>query len=799
MAVRLPTPGQDDGTWGDILNTFLEISLDSDGNLLPAAVTAAGAYNKPAGGIPASDLAPNLPVTILDNATQTAITDGEAKYSKPISGIPGSDIASDTITDSNIASSAAIGRTKLDSSTQSSLGLADSALQLGGDLGGTNTAPTISKLQGTTLNSSNPNDGQVLIYSNSATAWIPGTATSTTVNDASNASKGIIQLTGDLGGTASSPSVVAINGVSVSGTPTVGYVPTATGGATATWQAQNAQAQDLTVSVKDYGAGGQGVTDDTTAIQNAINAVSTAGGGTVFFPPGSYVITASLMLKNGVKLVGNMGAGGRADGGTVISASTAVTGYAIDMPGTTVMYAAVIGLCVTCTAGTTGGGIRFIECQWCNITGCVIGSFGKEAVIADGAVACAFVDLNLQGLRQVPTQLSGVFTLTDATTDCYVDRIQSNAGYSALSSANLYACGVLIAGATATVGTINGEFSDIGVYVSGSINRFTMTRGDFNWGYGWYITGIGNNFTNCYALTNSQAQDNTYDGFVVTGYDNMFVNCSVWTTPDSKTINQRFGFRDMNDWEVLNRKVYNKYIGINGQHDIAKDTDSSVTGTALYTPNVATMIRGESGAGALSARPMSIGMTSPWVDNVTNLTSFSDGRNWRDATGNINGNIVDYYTAQGITGVFAGSGAPAVLVGDTDYPVERLSSIRVTATASGTLAVGTSAFAVIVGDTYTALMSVKSSVSRTCNVLIYWYNSSNAHFSTSTGATASSVTAWAAYGTTTDVLPTISAAAPAGAVTAQVVFQATGSTSGDIHRLTKIALNVGTATPYIEP
>jgi hypothetical protein len=60
------------------------------------------------------------------------------------------------------------------------------------------------------------------------------------------------------------------------------------------------------VSVKDFGAVGNGVADDTTAIQAAINSISNAsnlgrGGGTVLvFPLGSYVISSSLLidLKN---------------------------------------------------------------------------------------------------------------------------------------------------------------------------------------------------------------------------------------------------------------------------------------------------------------------------------------------------------------------------------------------------------------------------------------------------------------------------------------------------------------------
>ena len=47
--------------------------------------------------------------------------------------------------------------------------------------------------------------------------------------------------------------------------------------------------QSLIFSVKDYGAVGDGTTDDTTAIATAINTAVTAGGGVVFFPPGVYL------------------------------------------------------------------------------------------------------------------------------------------------------------------------------------------------------------------------------------------------------------------------------------------------------------------------------------------------------------------------------------------------------------------------------------------------------------------------------------------------------------------------------
>ena len=45
------------------------------------------------------------------------------------------------------------------------------------------------------------------------------------------------------------------------------------------------------VSVKDFGAVGDGVTDDTAAIQAAFNALNSIGGGVLIFPFGTYLVS----------------------------------------------------------------------------------------------------------------------------------------------------------------------------------------------------------------------------------------------------------------------------------------------------------------------------------------------------------------------------------------------------------------------------------------------------------------------------------------------------------------------------
>jgi hypothetical protein len=48
-------------------------------------------------------------------------------------------------------------------------------------------------------------------------------------------------------------------------------------------------------NVKDYGAVGDGVTDDTVAINSAISAANTAGGGVVVIPNGTFAVTPSVV------------------------------------------------------------------------------------------------------------------------------------------------------------------------------------------------------------------------------------------------------------------------------------------------------------------------------------------------------------------------------------------------------------------------------------------------------------------------------------------------------------------------
>lgn len=120
---RLPVLGSDDGVWGQVLNDFLGVSHNSDGTLLPSAVTNAGA---------AADSA------VVHNSGSETVAGTKTFSSSPVVPVPtlGSQAANKTYVDS-VASAGA------PDATTATKGI----VQLAGDLGGTGTvatAPVIS-------------------------------------------------------------------------------------------------------------------------------------------------------------------------------------------------------------------------------------------------------------------------------------------------------------------------------------------------------------------------------------------------------------------------------------------------------------------------------------------------------------------------------------------------------------------------------------------------------------------------------------------------------------------------------
>lgn len=83
------------------------------------------------------------------------------------------------------------------------------------------------------------------------------------------------------------------------------FVPSGTGAVTRTVQSK---LQDV-ISIKDFGAIGNGSTDDTAAIQAALNYANSIGGGVVYIPPGRYrkadTVGSSLVMYSNTTLRGD--------------------------------------------------------------------------------------------------------------------------------------------------------------------------------------------------------------------------------------------------------------------------------------------------------------------------------------------------------------------------------------------------------------------------------------------------------------------------------------------------------------
>lgn len=208
---RLPIPGKDNGTWGSILNDFLAQSHNNNGTL---STTAVNANHLSTGGTTGDVLVrdtsaadgmrwqavaaagstvtltgdvtgPSNANTLATNAVTTAkIADGSVTSAK---------IADGTITTADLANGI-ITAAKIASGTITTATLADGLV----------TAPKLATTGA-------PTSGQVLSYNGSSLAWTTPAAAPTTP-DATTTSKGIVQLAGDLAGTAAAPTVPGLAG-----------------------------------------------------------------------------------------------------------------------------------------------------------------------------------------------------------------------------------------------------------------------------------------------------------------------------------------------------------------------------------------------------------------------------------------------------------------------------------------------------------------------------------------------------------------------------------------------------------
>jgi hypothetical protein len=237
---RLPVSGGDDGTWGDILNDFLGVSLNSDGSLKSSSVSGAG------GALTSNNLSDlQSASTALSNLGGVSSSDSRLSNTR-------------TPTDGSVTDAKIVGGGLSESSVNGltsdlAARINESVFTAKGDLLAGTGAGTFSAVNVAA-------DGSVLAANSTASAGVAWTTVA-----------------------------------SLSGTIPV-----------------------INVKAAPYNAVGDGVTDDTSAIQAAINALPNPNGstglrgGVVYFPAGFYSLSSTLTsTTQNIALVGPENAQGQ--------------------------------------------------------------------------------------------------------------------------------------------------------------------------------------------------------------------------------------------------------------------------------------------------------------------------------------------------------------------------------------------------------------------------------------------------------------------------------------------------------
>ena len=170
-----------------------------------------------------------------------------------------------------------------------------------------------------------------------------------------------------------------INSVAASsGSSLVGFIQA---GASATARTVQSKNRDI-VNVKDFGAVGNGIVDDTAAIQAAINQIASRGGGEVIFDAGKYLITSRLNANVGVLLNGVVRTDVSANtngSGTTSAKPIIVWGGAFNETMYRI-YPATVGDCVW------GGGATNIEWDGGSLAACAVWLDNTKYALFNGKV-----------------------------------------------------------------------------------------------------------------------------------------------------------------------------------------------------------------------------------------------------------------------------------------------------------------------------------------------------------------------------------------------------------------------------
>lgn len=348
-------------------------------------------------------------------------------------------------------------------------------------------------------------------------------------------------------------------------------------------------------NVKAQGALGDGVHDDTAAINSTI-ALANANGGVVYIPKGTYSLLGALTpITSGVTIMGaGKGATTLQPSATVADViSTPIPGAA-GTPGFVQNYVGVEGLTIngafmTGTTAGKGNGIHFYGVRYSYIKDCNITGVPNWGIVLDGDITNFSYSNQIQGNRIINGSAGLLVTFSEENFIAFNDILQANLTTAAQQPAfaptsNTGYLVRLVSGYNELVGNVIGSS---GTYTSAAIqvenggptriigNRFDQCRYQCIRNTGPNVLIHGNQFGNASSVGTVEA--------IRVGADNVTISGNIFDTTNGAA---HWTYAVLETGAFNNCAYYGNNVaaGTSGKFSLNAATKSKVFGNPQYNP-----------------------------------------------------------------------------------------------------------------------------------------------------------------------------------------------------------------------
>jgi len=349
-------------------------------------------------------------------------------------------------------------------------------------------------------------------------------------------------------------------------------------------------------NVKAQGAVGNGVANDTSAINSTI-ALANAAGGVVYFPKGTYAIGSALTpIQSGVVIKGDgkgsttikPTAGFLADViSTPIPAAAGTVGYVQNFVG--VEGITIDGSNMTGTTAGQGNGIHFYGVRYSFIKDCNITAVPNWGILLDGDITNFSYSIQVQGNRIINGSAGIMTVFCEECFICFNDILQANLTMSAQQptfapQSNTGYLVRLVAGYTELLGNVigsSGTFTSAAVQVENAGptriigNRFDQPRYQAIRNTAPNVLIHGNQIGNASSVGSVEA--------IRVGADNVTISGNIFDVTNGAA---HWTYAILETGAFNNCTYYGNNVaaGTSGKFSLNAATKSKVFGNAQYNP-----------------------------------------------------------------------------------------------------------------------------------------------------------------------------------------------------------------------